>query len=1226
MEAPPPPENLHFDNLRPIKVLGNGAMGTVFLVHNLISDPSARSPFALKVSRLHSDHRARWEITVLRRLHLNPHPFLPFLIGSSETNEFIAWAIPFCPGRDLNILRHRQPDNVFSVSVIRFYLAEIVCALEHLHSMGIVFRDLKPENVLVQETGHVTLTDFDLSRTLTISTKKHERHTCAGSKKYEQRTCIGSKKYEPCTCAGSKKYDQRTCIGSKKCEPCTCIGSKKINSARVLSVTRATDTNSAVYGERSNSFVGTEEYLSPEMVRGDGHEFSVDWWAVGILAYEMLYGTTPFRGKNRKDTFARILTMEPKFTRKTTTLTSLISKGMSCQVGPRHGNCRYTGRPKLLEKEPTRRLGYEKGAREIKEHEFFRGVRWNMLTEVVRPPFIPSRDYDNVGLTVETIGVEMLAIVLMVLLHDCVMGKECTNIPTQLSSHTFRYNLLNSNNKTWISEVYSHHHLTPTDDSAWAGLLPRRSLKQEDEFSWRMMYKNIKNPDGGFLNELPLSDVRLDPDSVHGQAQQTNLEYLLMLDVDRLVYSFRITSGLPTIGMAYGGHYLSASAQMWASTGNSTLENQMTAVVSALAACQDRIGTGYLSAFPPEFFDRFEAIKRVWAPYYTIHKIMAGLVDQYIVAGNSQALKMVTRMADYFCRRVQNVITRYTIERHWLSLNEETGGMNDVLYRLYTITGDIKHLWLAHLFDKPCFLGLLALKADDISGYHANSHIPIVIGAQRRYEVTGDPLYKEIGTFFMDIVNASHMYSTGGTSFREFWSEPKRLASTLHTENEESCTTYNMLKVSRNLFRWTKEMAYADYYERALTNSVLSIQRGKEPGIMIYMLPLAPGSSKATGFHKWGSKFNDFWCCYGTGIESFSKMGDSIYFEEAGNSHALYIIQYISSSVDWKSGQVFLAQKVKPAVSWDPHLRVTMIISSKKQGASSTLKFRIPFWTTSDAKASLNGQAFSPTPGTFLSLSKQWSSNDLINLDLPITLRMEAIQDDRPEYASIHAILYGPYLLVGLTDGDIDLRPDHSLTSLTDWIIPVPAEFNSQLISVSQESISSTLVLSHTANSITMQKLPEPGSNSSVFATFRLVFTDQNNMNSQAVMLEPFSLPGSFLVHQGREQRLAIGSYSITWNNSVFYIVTGGDGTVRLEAQSEEGCFVSNAGGVVKLECDYGRSDDEFLKATSFVMRDGISRYDPISFVAKGLRRDFLLQPLFSLRDEHYTVYFNINQ
>ncbi|KAL3750301.1 hypothetical protein ACJRO7_011317 [Eucalyptus globulus] len=281
----------------------------------------------------------------------------------------------------------------------------------------------------------------------------------------------------------------------------------------------------------------------------------------------------------------------------------------------------------------------------------------------------------------------------------------------------------------------------------------------------------------------------------------------------------------------------------------------MSALVTALAACQEKMGTGYLSAFPSEQFDRFEAIKPVWAPYYTIHKlesnVLAIYLDQYTLAGNKQALKMVTWMADYFYNRVQNVIRTYSLERHWLSLNEETGGMNDVLYQLFTVTNDPKHL-------------LLAVQADNIAGFHANTHIPVVVGAQMRYEVTGDLLYKTIGTFFMDIVNSSYIYATGGTTVGEFWEDPKRLATTLETENEESCATYNMLKVSRNLFRWTKEVAYADYYERTLTNGVLGIQRATEPGIMIYMLPLGRGVSKARSFHHWGTQFDSFWCCYGT--------------------------------------------------------------------------------------------------------------------------------------------------------------------------------------------------------------------------------------------------------------------------------------------------------------------------------------------------------------------------
>lgn len=873
----------------------------------------------------------------------------------------------------------------------------------------------------------------------------------------------------------------------------------------------------------------------------------------------------------------------------------------------------------------------------------------------------------------------VVLVVLLCLLSGYASSKECTNTPTQLSSHTFRHELLSSNNETWKEEMFSHYHLTATDDSTWANLLPRKILKEEDEFNWMMMYRKMKHTSGGardglsgeFLNEVPLSDVRLDPESFHGQAQQTNLEYLLLLDVDSLVWSFRRTAGLPTVGQAYGGweaptqelrghfvgHYLSASARMWASTGNDTLKEKMNAVISVLSECQDTMGTGYLSAFPTEFFDRFEAIKPVWAPYYTIHKIMAGLLDQYIFAANSLALKMATRMADYFYKRVQNVISQYSIERHWLSLNEETGGMNDVLYRLYTITGDTKHLLLAHLFDKPCFLGVLAIQADDIAGFHTNTHIPVVIGAQMRYEVTGDPLYKEMGMFFMDIVNSSHSYATGGTSVSEFWTSPKRLASTLGTENEESCTTYNMLKVSRHLFRWTKEMAYADYYERAMTNGVLGIQRRNEPGVMIYMLPLSHGVSKAISYHGWGTKFNSFWCCYGTGIESFSKLGDSIYFEEGAKGPAgLYIIQYISSSLDWKSGNITLNQKVEPAVSWDPRLQVTITITSKEEGGAptSTLNFRIPSWTNSNgAKALLNGQSLPlPARGNFLSVTRKWSSSDKITFELPLTLRSEAIKDDRANYTSLHAILYGPYLLAGLTTDDWDIKADQSV-SLSDLITPIPAEYNSRLISLSQKSGKSTFALAHSNNSIIMAKFPEPGTNTSVHATFRLLFRDDSKSKlssvkdaiGKSVMLEPFDLPGKLLMQQGEDESLGIGEASTDSTDFTFRLVAGLDGnngTVSLESEKQKGCYVYSdassgglvkhlgrkvklSGGVVKLSCNSGESDVGFKEATSFVLSDGVSSYHPMSFVAKGLRRNFLLAPLFSITDEHYTVYFNFN-
>ncbi|XP_057798233.1 uncharacterized protein LOC131014320 [Salvia miltiorrhiza] len=852
---------------------------------------------------------------------------------------------------------------------------------------------------------------------------------------------------------------------------------------------------------------------------------------------------------------------------------------------------------------------------------------------------------------------KLLPTMLVLQLCGYVVCKECTNTPTQ--SHTLRYQLLTSKNETWKHEVLSHdHHLTPTDDAVWSSLFPRKMLREEDEHTWAMMYRKIKNSGGakGLLNEVSLHDVRLDPNSLHGKAQQTNLDYLLILDVDSLLWSFRKTAGLDAPGKPYGGwespdmelrghfvgHYLSACAQMWASTHNESLKQKMDAVVSALSACQQKMGTGYLSAFPSEFFDRFEAIKYVWAPYYTIHKILAGLLDQYTLGCNEQALKMAIWMVEYFYNRVQNVIAKYTIERHWTSLNEETGGMNDALYKLYSITGDQKHLTLGHLFDKPCFLGMLAIKADSLSGFHANTHIPVVIGSQMRYELTGDPLYKEIGRFFMDTINSSHSYATGGTSVSEFWSDPKRLADTLQKETEESCTTYNMLKVSRNLFRWTKEMAYADYYERALTNGVLSIQRGTEPGVMIYMLPLGPGASKALTFHKWGTKYDSFWCCYGTGIESFSKLGDSIYFEEEGNSPALYIIQYISSSLNWRSGKLTLNQKVEQVVSWDPRLQITFTFTSSEEqtaNGTSTLNFRIPLWTNSKgAKAMLNGQNLPlPSPGSFLSVSRNWSPGDKITFELPISLRTEAIKDDRQGYSSLQAIFYGPYLLAGLSQGDWDINAK-SATAFADWLTPIPSEYNSQLISLSQGPDAAILFVSNSNNTINMANVPLRGTNAAVSSTFRFIlkdgalgnFTTRSDAIDKLVVLEPFDLPGMAVMHHGEGKALRV-AHSAEGDGAVFRLVAGLDGkdsSVSMESKDQKGCFVcSGADKSVKLSCRSSGSPDDglFKQAASFTMRQGFNQYHPISFVAKGMQRNFLLSPLLSLMDESYTVYFNIH-
>ncbi|RCV31756.1 hypothetical protein SEVIR_6G210901v4 [Setaria viridis] len=388
--------DIDLDRARALRVLGRGAMGTVFLVAD---GPSASRPdrYALKAfdkrsAKPDADRRARWEMSVLSRL---AHPHLPSLLGFTETDDLLAWAVPYCPGGDLNELRYSLPDRVFSPAAIRFYVAEIVSAIAELHAAGVVYRDLKPENVLLRADGHVVLTDFDLSRLL------HHRPTSASSSPppppppayrahHNRRTRVAarsdsvvgvggqakSRPPQPWSAAPSPRQQFQSLIrflmGSDGAGM-----TKKTKSARVSPVSRKPGSfgcsgEAGAWG-KSYSFVGTEEYVAPEMVRGEGHGFAVDWWAVGVLVHEMAFGRTPFKGQNRKETFRNVLHKELEFPgdsrRRMPELTDLISR--------------------LLDRDPRRRLGYAGGADEVREHPFFAGVAWDMLTEVSRPPYIP---------------------------------------------------------------------------------------------------------------------------------------------------------------------------------------------------------------------------------------------------------------------------------------------------------------------------------------------------------------------------------------------------------------------------------------------------------------------------------------------------------------------------------------------------------------------------------------------------------------------------------------------------------------------------------------------------------------------------------------------------------------------------------------------------------------------------------------------------------------------
>ncbi|KAH7674126.1 Beta-L-arabinofuranosidase GH127 protein [Dioscorea alata] len=841
-----------------------------------------------------------------------------------------------------------------------------------------------------------------------------------------------------------------------------------------------------------------------------------------------------------------------------------------------------------------------------------------------------------------------------------VSAMNCTNV---INSTTFHSMLMASKNETWRNEIISiHEHFLQQDgQNPWneANMKNNASTAAQTEFEWAMLYKSMKMPEmvnegmakDKFLVEVGLENVRFDWNSKYGLAQVTNTEYLLMLNVDRLLFSFRTEAGLPNNDtIPYGGweaptselrghfvgHYMSATAFTYATSKHAFVYRQMTELVRGLDECQKKIGTGYLSAFPTEFFDRFEHLKYVHSPYYTIHKIMTGLLDQYTYAGNQQALKMVVWMTEYFNNRVMNLIRNSTIDQHYLSLNQGTGGMNDVLYRLYSITKNQSHLVLANLFDKPCFLGSLAVKADELEGFHANTHIAPVVGIQNRYELFGEPLFKEMAQYFHHIVSLSHAYATGGTSLNESWTNPKRLGDTLKQETEESSTTYNMLKVTRYLLRWTKSVAYADYYERALINGVLSIQRGSEPGVIIYFLSMKIGGSKAKGYWRWSTPFNSFWSSLGTAIESFAKLGDSIYFEEQDEA-TLYVIQYVSSTIDWKKGNLQLKQEVMPLTSSDTNLQVSLTIYPNTiLTQSTTLKLRVPSWTNQTGlSATLNGNPLpTPTPGTFFAINQLWGRKPNVTIKFPISIRCENIQDERDEFQTVKAFFFGPYLLAGLTEEDWIMKSGNS-SSPSDWIIPIPQSYKDELVSLSQSIGSMDFFIMKSDNNLVKKSLPKQGSVEAMHATFRighLVSTLSDvHPEESLVYIEPFGFPGALVEHQGPNGTLTISR--TPGNRSIFKVITWFHdkyNTISLASKSHPNCFIYSEvnyidGESLKLICNEDwKFNDKFREAISFIRNMPLREYNPISFLANGVNNKFLLEPLMSLQDENYSVYFNV--
>lgn len=530
------------------------------------------------------------------------------------------------------------------------------------------------------------------------------------------------------------------------------------------------------------------------------------------------------------------------------------------------------------------------------------------------------------------------------------------------------------------------------------------------------------------------SEVRL-LDSWLGACEKINADFLHRLDADRLLHNFRVNAGIPssaknldgwehpTVGLRghFVGHYLSASASAVANNGDTLLLNRLNYMVDVLAQCQQKMGGKYLSAFPETDFDRLETQAGfVWAPYYTYHKIMQGLLDVYVFTHNKQAYTLVLNMADYVQARMAK-LTPDAIDKMLYTPNanplNEAGAMNDVLHQLYAISKNTEHLKLAQLFDRDWFKNPLVNGVDILAGLHSNTHIVLVNGFAQRYENTNEVEFKKATENFWEILTHHHCYANGSSSGPrpipttptamkgEHWGLPDRLSTTLTDEIAESCVTHNHQKLTAKLFSWTTDPRYADTYMNTFYNAVLPTQN-IDNGTVVYHLPLSSPRQK-----KYLSE-GDFRCCNGTGIEAFTHLNSNIYFH---NVNKLWLNQYIPSELDWTQKGVKLIQTTD-----FPNTTNSTITIKCEKPTTFALNLFVPAWSTSAPLVKLNGKPLKikAKPSSYITIEKEWSATDRIEIDFKFNFRVEKMKDN----ANVIALFYGPMMLAFQTSDEIILK------------------------------------------------------------------------------------------------------------------------------------------------------------------------------------------------------------
>jgi DUF1680 family protein/rhamnogalacturonyl hydrolase YesR len=552
---------------------------------------------------------------------------------------------------------------------------------------------------------------------------------------------------------------------------------------------------------------------------------------------------------------------------------------------------------------------------------------------------------------------------------------------------------------------------------------------------------------------FPLQEVRL-LDGPFKHATQLNIRSLLHYEPDRFLAKFRTEAGLEpraehyhgwedaTIAGHSLGHYLSACALMFRTSGDARFLERVNYMVGELDSCQQAHGNGYLGAIPDGKRILEEEVGRgiihaapfdlngIWAPFYSMHKIMAGLRDSYRLCDNTKALEVERNLGDW----LDKLLSGLSEEQMQEILSCEHGGMNEVLADLYADTGNRAYLDLSRRFHHKAILDPLTEGVDILKGKHANTQIPKLVGLARRYELTGDINDRNAARFFWERVVYHHSYVNGSHGHHEYFGPPDSLNNRLSSHTSESCNVYNMLKLSMHLFTWDASPQVADFYERALFNHILSSQHSGN-GRVLYFHSLQMGG------HKLFQDPFSFTCCVGTGMENHSKYGGCVFFKSA---EELFVTQFVAAELDWKEKGVVLQQ-----VTGFPEEQGTTLRFLNERPVDLILRIRKPSWADERFSVVVNGKKkrVRQEPGSFIRVKGKWKKGDEVVVEIPFTFRLEAMPDN-PERV---AIMYGPLVMAA------DLGPAYEkeagdplyvpglvteARNPSDWFVPLDSQPN----------------------------------------------------------------------------------------------------------------------------------------------------------------------------------------